>query len=110
MKQELEQIIAAACTRVFNIDVDIVLTRPDEQFGDYATNVVLTQTGQLGQNPHVLARKLQEELEKYLKDKAKVTVAGTGFLTFMLIETELVRALETNPSKPLDGKTLLVEY
>lgn len=51
MKQELEQAIANVCKNVFNVDIRVELTRPDQQFGDYATNVALQLAKQLGKNP-----------------------------------------------------------
>jgi len=51
MKDELEQQLAAACKEVFDVEINIELTRPEEQFGDYATNVALQLSKQLGKNP-----------------------------------------------------------
>ena len=41
MKRDLEAAIARAVKDTYGIDVAIDLSRPDEKFGDYATNVAL---------------------------------------------------------------------
>ena len=41
MKAELAERIKTACKAVFETEIDVELSRPDEQFGDYATNVAL---------------------------------------------------------------------
>ena len=39
MQLELVQVIENVVKDLFNIETKVVLTRPDEQFGDYATNL-----------------------------------------------------------------------
>ena len=51
MKQDIAQIIQ----RLYDIDVDVVLTRPDVKFGDYATNVALQLAKPLARNPREIA-------------------------------------------------------
>ena len=41
MKHELEELIADAVQALFGQAVGVELTRPEERFGDYATNVAL---------------------------------------------------------------------
>ena len=81
MKQELGQAITVVVHDVFNVDVVIELTRPDEQFGDYATNVALQLSKQLGKNPREIAEILQTKLQHALSTRIKeIAVAGPGFL------------------------------
>ena len=60
MKQDIAQIIQ----RLYDIDVDVVLTRPDAKFGDYATNVALQLAKPLARNPREIAEE-KEAVEQY---------------------------------------------
>jgi len=111
MKQELEQAVATAVKDVFDTDVQVELTRPDEQFGDYATNVALQLSKQLGKNPReiaeALAAKLRNDTGVHLSD---VSVAGPGFLNLAVADEVLVDALSVEAAKTLFGRKVLVEY
>jgi arginyl-tRNA synthetase len=111
MKQELEQAVAAAVKDVFDTGVVVVLARPDEQFGDYATNVALQLSKQLGKNP----REIADALAAQLRDSAAtlvadVSVAGPGFLNLTVSDKTLVDALSVKAAKTLAGHKVLVEY
>lgn len=88
-----------------------MLTRPDEQFGDYATNVALKLAGQLQKPPREIADKLADRLHQDLKEYIQdITVAGPGFINLKLIDQALLQAADTQPSKSLQGKTIVAEY
>lgn len=111
MKSELELAVAAAVQDLFTVEVQIELTRPDEQFGDFATNVALQLAKQVGKNPRELAETLADKLRRHLADKlAEVTVAGPGFLNLRLSDATLVAGLQTEPAKTMQGKLVLAEY
>jgi arginyl-tRNA synthetase len=107
MKAEIEAAIAEVCKNLFAVDVRVELTRPDEQFGDYATNVALQLAGKLNKNPREIAEALQEKLIVTL---GEVTVAGPGFLNIKLSDEKLAESLQARPVKTLTGKTVVVEY
>lgn len=109
MKQDLEQAVAAAVKELFDADVSVELTRPDEQFGDYATNVALQFAKQVGKNPREIAETLREKLATDSRLQA-VEVAGPGFLNLKLSDEALVIALSTEADKTWQGKTLVTEY
>ena len=56
------EIIAAAIKKLFNVDAEVKLTRPEAKFGDYATNVALTIAGKVGENPRTIAEKIAKEI------------------------------------------------
>jgi arginyl-tRNA synthetase len=89
MKQELEQAIAGAVKDLFNVDVSIELSRPDEQFGDYATNVALQLSKQLDQNPREIAEQLHPKLLEVSSIIATVEIAGPGFLNLRVTDDTL---------------------
>jgi arginyl-tRNA synthetase len=62
MNDTLATAITQAVSELFAVSVTIELSRPDEQFGDFATNVALHLSKQLGQNPRTIAESLQTEL------------------------------------------------
>lgn len=109
MKPELEQAIQSAVKDVFGVDATVELTRPDEQFGDYATNVALQLAKQVGKNPREIADALRNKLssDEHIQS---VEVAGPGFLNLWLSDDTLVTALKAETAKPLAGKKILVEY
>lgn len=111
MKQELEQAVAAAVKKLFGQDVAVELTRPDEQFGDYATNAALQLAKPIGKNPREIAESLAQYLQANLQDKiSKVEVAGPGFLNLTLTNQTLTAGLENEPARPLAGQTVVAEY
>ena len=111
MKAELEQMTAAVVKEVFDYSIAIELTRPDEQFGDYATNVALQLAKPLGKSPREIAETLAASLREALKEQVSdVTVAGPGFLNLKLTEAMLVAALQAEMPQTLAGKKVLVEY
>lgn len=109
MKEEIEAAIKTACKKVFDIDTEVELTRPDEQFGDYATNVAMRLTKQLGKNPRDVAEALAEEL-KNNTIIATVSVAGPGFLNIRLTDKTLMRNLHVDAEQVLEGKRIILEY
>jgi arginyl-tRNA synthetase len=111
MKQELEQAMQAAVKDLFGTSIAIELTRPDEQFGDYATNVALQLSKQVGKNPREIAEALAVKLRETLAKKlASVSVAGPGFLNLTLSDNALVNGLLSKPAQPYAGKTVVTEY
>jgi arginyl-tRNA synthetase len=109
MKQELEQTIAVAVKDLFGLDAAVELTRPDEQFGDYATNVALQLAKQVSKNPREVASVLRERLVSNGQLQS-VEVAGPGFLNIMLAGQALAAAVQAEPAQSLTGQKILVEY
>ncbi len=110
MKQELEHAIVAAVKDLFDVDVELELTRTDEQFGDYATNVALQLSKQLGKNPReiaeMLAVKVRENLPETIQD---VSVAGPGFLNVKLTSSVLVRQVTPAVMQLRAGQAVVIE-
>jgi arginyl-tRNA synthetase len=109
MKQDLENAVAAAVKELFNVDLSIELTRPDEQFGDYATNVALQLAKQVGKNPREIAEALRDKLAADGNLQA-VEVAGPGFLNLKLTDQTLIAAIGIKTPQTLTGKRILAEY
>ena len=111
MKDELEKQIAAACKEVFDAETEVALTRPEEQFGDYATNVALQLSKQIGKNPREIAEALAVKLRETLTEQIdEVTIAGPGFLNFKLNSASLSETAKTGPARIFEGQQVLVEF
>lgn len=112
MRQEIEQAVQAAVHTIAGTNgAQVELTRPDEQFGDYATNVALQLAGSLHRKPRDVAEELAVKVRENLGDTAtEVSVAGPGFLNIRLSDTALIAGMGTEPAKTLAGKTYIVEY
>ena len=41
----------AAVKELFAVETEVELTRPDERFGDFATNIALVMASRIGQPP-----------------------------------------------------------
>lgn len=107
--------ISQLIKELFNVDADVVLTRPDPQFGDYATNVAMQLAKPLGKNPHSIAEAIAGKLRES-GNFSEVTVAGPGFLNLRVSARSLADALNNawsdNYGENQDGatKTVVVEY
>ncbi len=109
MKYELEQVVAAAIKDLYDVEVVVELTRPEEQFGDFATNVALQLAKRLGKNPREIGEAVAEKLRGN-EQFTELSVAGPGFLNMRLHDITLLGALEAESAKTLKGKTVLLEY
>lgn len=110
MKQELEQVVASVVRELYGVEVAVELTRPDEQFGDFATNVALQLSKQVGKNPREIGEALAESVRGRSYHIQDVSVAGPGFINLRLTDTALVQALADKPEQSMTGRKVLVEY
>lgn len=106
--------LARAIKELFTIDMEPVLTRPDEQFGDYATNVALQLAGRTKQQPRAVAEQLVEKLKAELDTTIKdISIAGPGFINLTLSDAAILTAAQAAPrTKPqtYQGQVVVAEY
>ena len=112
--QSVSTSIQNVVQELFGQQVAVVLTRPDEQFGDYTTNIALQIAGKIGMNPREVATQIVEALEAALGDGVSdITVAGPGFINLSLSDNELLgqaaAALHEKPATYQD-KVVVTEY
>jgi len=110
---KVKQFIAASCKDLFDMDMDVELSRPDEQFGDYATNVALQLAGKLNKNPKEIAEKIVQNLKESLIEQASdISIAGPGFINIRLSDQTLANQAFTSEfgSKAYANQTIVVEY
>ncbi|MGB2787321.1 MAG: arginine--tRNA ligase, partial [Candidatus Saccharimonadaceae bacterium] len=108
-------IIHDVIREAFGLDVAVVLTRPNPEFGDYATNVALQLAKPLAINP----REVAETIAGSLREKgifSEVSVAGPGFINLRLEARSLADSLQYRWSDGYGsndsgaGRTVVVEY
>jgi arginyl-tRNA synthetase len=112
MQDNLIYKINDGCQKLFGIKLDrLELARPEEQFGDYSTNVALQLGKKLDQNP----RQIAEALANYIKENmgdvlSDVEVAGPGFINLRLTSASLLELLKMEPEKSNRGQDIVIEY
>jgi len=100
--------VAEVVKNVFGLDVEVVLTRPEAHFGDYATNLALQISKQLGKTPRDIATQIVEKLRD-VEDFSEVTVAGPGFINIRLHNVALIRQVYARPAQSRAGTTVVIE-
>ncbi|MFZ2125968.1 MAG: arginine--tRNA ligase [Candidatus Microsaccharimonas sp.] len=111
MEQKISQIVR----ELFEVEAEVKLTRPEPDFGDYATNVALQIAKPLGKNPREVAEAVAGKLRES-SDFSEVTIAGPGFINLRVKARSLADLLNQNWSETYGrnqdgaGKTVVVEY
>lgn len=105
----MDKHISEIIKKLFGIDAPIVLSRPDEQFGDYAMNVAMQLAKPLGKNPREIAEQIAEKLRQ-TGEYAEVNVAGPGFINIRLSDDALLAASQKQPNTFNTGRSIVVEY
>ncbi len=106
--EEVAQLIGTAVKTVYGLEQEVDLTRPEEQFGDYSTNVALQLAGKVGKAPREIATEIAGRLQ--YEAITKVEVAGPGFINITLSDQALLSQIKIVPKQPLKGRKVLVEY
>lgn len=109
MIQELADHIAEAVKHAFDVDEHVDLTRPEPQFGDFATNVALKLAGKLGKKPRDIAEKLAESIRE-LDEVIETSVAGPGFINIRLNDAALLRLWSIEAPQTYRHQTVVTEY
>ncbi len=107
--QQLEIILKHIIEQLFQQSVEITLTRPKAEFGDFATNIALQLAGQLQQNPRQIAEQIVQALAKETSDFS-AEIAGPGFINFKINDKLLIKSLQKQPNLPYKDQVVLVEY
>jgi arginyl-tRNA synthetase len=107
--QGIVETLKLAAKDLFDVDILPEITRPDEQFGDYATNVALQLAGKLNKNPREIAVALASKLHGQ-NGIADVSIAGPGFINIKLSDKNLLVLLDEKPAQIYAGKTVVAEY
>lgn len=89
----MEAKISEIIRELYTVETDVNLTRPDPEFGDYATNVALQLAGKLNHSPREIAEAIAEKL-RASGEFGEVTIAGPGFINLRMSQSVLSHELE----------------
>ena len=109
MQRAITECLKETIQSSYGIEIEPVLTRPEAQFGDFATNVALQLAGQVGKKPQEVADVLAAAVRE-LDDVLEASIAGPGFLNIKLTDTSLARAWSLEPEQHYRHQTVVVEY
>lgn len=109
--------IADVVKKLFDQDINPELTRPEPQFGDYATNVAMRLAKPLHQAPRQIAEQIVSSLQQ-TGLFGGITIAGPGFINLRVAAKALDDDLNATFAGKLPfgnnndggGKLCLVEY
>ena len=111
---KVAEIINQIIKEKFNIEVEVSLTRPRPEFGDFATNIAMQLAGKLSKNPREIADELLGELSKN-EIFETIEIAGPGFLNLQVSAKELEKLLSQDFSDRFgsnndgEGKLALID-
>ncbi|MGB4761856.1 MAG: arginine--tRNA ligase [Candidatus Saccharimonas sp.] len=104
----MESTIAKIISETYGIEVTPVLSRPEPQFGDYATNISLQIAKQVGKSPREIAEAIATELQA-TGQVAEASVAGPGFINLRLSSAALLDLTKQRPDTKRAGQVLVIE-
>ena len=106
--EDIKAALKKACQQ-FGGSVEPELTRPEEQFGDFSTNVALQLAKKIGKKPQEIAAKIVDELKGH---GIKAEIAGPGFINIRLSDETLWQAAMSAVElpEPNKGQEILVEF
>ncbi|NCU38769.1 arginine--tRNA ligase, partial [Candidatus Saccharibacteria bacterium] len=104
----MEQKIIQAVHEAYGIESDVIVTRPEPKFGDYATNVALQLAKKVGKNPREIAETIAEKLRE-TGEYAEVSVAGPGFINIRLTDAAALQELGQEPTQTRNNQTAVIE-
>lgn len=107
--EEIKKVVASAARELFGASVEPELSRPDEEFGDYSTNVALKLGAETGKPPREIAETLASKLREN-PSFSKVEVAGPGFINLSLTDSALLSLAAAEPVQGLASKVVVAEY
>ncbi len=107
--EAVKKAIQQVCKELFDVEVEPVLSRPDEQFGDYATNIALQLAGRLNKNPKELAEQIAEHVKGSTSHIQSVEVADPGFINIRLPDEVLIAATKSVTPTVYDQQKIVIE-
>jgi len=109
--EDYTKFIADICQKEYSKQIDIELSRPEEKFGDFATNCALKLAKQVNKPPKQIAQNIAEKLQGH-PDFADVTVEGPGFINITLRDEVLINHIASaNKTSPtFKNKVVVTEY
>lgn len=105
----MENIVSKIVLDLYNIEVQPQISRPESEFGDFATNVALQLAGRLAKSPRDVAMEIADRL-RATGEYSSVDVAGPGFINITLTNKALLTQAQLKPNKIYEGVSYVTEY
>ena len=90
----------------YHLETDPIVTKPDEKFGDYSTNIALQLAKTLKQNPLQIAQTISDRLQTQFSFQ-KVETKSPGFINIYLADQTIIDELKQTISQNNFGRTEL---
>lgn len=122
ISEKIRQSVSISVKETFDIEPEdkmVMVERPrDPKMGDYSTNIAMRLAKSLRRKPADIAADLLPALEKNIPEASSITVAGAGFINFVISETALSSIINVildqgddyGKNNTGNGEKILVEY
>lgn len=122
ISEKIRQSVSISVKETFDIEPEdkmVMVERPrDPKMGDYSTNIAMRLAKSLRRKPADIAADLLPALEKNIPEASSISVAGAGFINFVISETALSSIINVILDQGNDygknntgnGEKILVEY
>ncbi len=90
----------------YHLETDPTITKPDEKFGDYSTNIALQLAKTVKQNPLQIAQTISDRLQTQFSFQ-KVETKSPGFINIYLADQTIIDELKQTISQNNFGRTEL---
>ncbi len=113
MIEDYQNRITEVVREILGKDVAVELTRPEEEFGDFSTNVAMKAAGLIGGSPRELATQIAEAISQQVEGVVSAEVAGPGFINIRLVDEVVFAAALASAdriSKTLLHQETVAEY
>lgn len=122
ISEKIRQSVSISVKETFDMEPEdkmVMVERPrDPKMGDYSTNIAMRLAKSLRRKPADIAADLLPALEKNIPEASSITVAGAGFINFVISETALSSIINVildqgddyGKNNTGNGEKILVEY
>lgn len=122
ISEKIRQSVSISVKETFDIEPEdkmVMVERPrDPKMGDYSTNIAMRLAKSLRRKPADIAADLLPALEKNIPEASSISVAGAGFINFVISETALSSIINVildqgddyGKNNTGNGEKILVEY
>lgn len=107
MADKIAKVVEEIVASNFKVKIVPQITIPEEQFGDFTSNVAMQIAGKLQKKPYEIAESIANSLQNL---GYEASVAGPGFVNIRVQDEELIDSLVNQPDRQLEGQSWVVEY
>jgi arginyl-tRNA synthetase len=94
--ENIQEILRKIAKELFDVATTPTILIPEENFGDYSTNLAMVLAKQLGRNPRQIADEIIDHIAEQPEIDFDCSVAGAGFINFSLHDSALINSIKSN--------------